>query len=447
VNKNQQLQQDMIQVKEAVQKALDHAKKQGVDQAEVSMSRSQGLSVSTRNTELETVEFNQDGALGISVYANGCKGSASTSDLSETSIAQTVEAACSIAKFTESDPCHGLADAERMASAVRDLDLCHPEDTPPKQLEALAVRAEQAALDAGASMSDGASANAHFGFKVYGNTHGFLEGYSNSSYSFSAVAIAKQGQNMQRDYDYSQSRIFSKLSDPETIGRMASQKAQARLNGRKLATQSLPVIFHRDVAPSLFAHFITAISGGSLYRKSSFLLDHLGQPIFPKDLRIEENPWLPQGMASAPFDSEGVATEPRIIVDSGKLETYLLTSYSAKKMGMASTGHAGGIYNWKVSNSGLSHQEMLQQMGTGLLVTDMMGQGANTVTGDYSRGAAGFYVENGEIQYPVEGITIAGHLKTMFQNIVAIDNEPDPRSSLSTGAIWIKEMKIAGEAA
>ena len=222
-----------------------------------------------------------------------------------------------------------------MARDIKDLDLCHPEDTPPEQLEALAVRAEQAALDAGASMSDGASANAHFGFKVYGNTHGLLEGYSNSRYSLSAVAIAKHDQSMQRDYDYSQHRLFSQLSEPEVIGRLAAEKAKARLNGRKLATQSLPVVFHRDVAASLFGHLITAISGGSLYRKSSFLLDHLGQPIFPRHLRIEEDPWLPQGLASAPFDSEGVATEPRIIVDAGKIRNLLADQLLRKKNGHA----------------------------------------------------------------------------------------------------------------
>ncbi len=446
MNTKQQLEKDLEEIKHTVQHALDYAKKQGADQAEVDMSRQQGLSVSTRNTELETVEFNQDGALGITVYAKNCKGSASTSDLSREAIEKTVEAACRIAQLTEADPCHGLADPDRLARKILDLDLYHQHTVEPEQLTNMAIRSEQAALDAGAHMSDGASANAHYGLKVYGNSHQFLEGYISSRYSMSTVAIAKNQDKMQRDYDYTQHRKFDALARPEIIGQEAAHKAQAKLNARKLKTQNLPVIFHRNVATGLFGHFVSAISGGNLYRKSSFLLDSLGQPIFPKSISIQENPHILQGLASAPFDAEGIQTQPSTIIDQGVLQTYLLTSYSGKKMNLPSTGHAGGIYNWQVSHTDMSHEALLKEMDTGILVTEVMGQGVNIVTGHYSRGAAGFYVENGEIQYPVEEITIAGNLKEMYQQIIGIDNEPDPRSSLKTGAVLIESMKIAGEA-
>lgn len=440
----QQLQNELDQLKNAAAHALSYAKKKQVSDAEVFMSRQQGLSVSTRQAELENVEFNKDGALGITVYLNGCKGTASTSDLSTSAIEKSVDAAMSIAALTQEDVCHGLADANLLAQKDLDLDLCHPQDISPQELESIANECEQAAMDSGIYMSDGASANAHFGLKVYGNTRDFLKGYMSSRYSFSTVSIAQDEASMQRSYDYSMSRQFSSLHDPKLIGRNSAEKAKARLNARKIDTQTLPVIFHRDVATSLIGSFVGAISGGSLYRKSSFLLDKLQQQIFPSWFEIQEKPHIKQGFSSAPYDAEGVITKDCTIVDQGILQTYLLTSYSARRLNMQTTGHAGGIYNWFVKDTGVSHQELLKQMGTGILVTELMGQGVNLVTGDYSRGAAGFFVENGQIQYPIDEFTIAGRLQDMFLNMQGIDNEPDPRSSLQTGAILLEEMKIAG---
>ncbi|WP_372870380.1 metalloprotease PmbA [Shewanella sp.] len=438
---------EMEALKDAVAMALEYAHTLGTSAAEVAISKQQGLSVSTRLKEVETVEFNKDGALGITVFRDGCKGSSSTSDLSPDAIRQAVKAADDIARYTSSDPCNGLADAALMAKCFPDLDLYHPESLTPDELTELAVRAEAAALEADPRIknSDGASANAHTGIKVYGNSHGFLNGYCSSRYSLSCVVIGEEDDgNMQRDYDYSISRRYGELLAPELVGQKAAAKTLSRLGGRKIATGKMPVLFAHEVATGLIGHLISAISGSSLYRKSSFLLDSLDTQVFPEWLSIREEPHLLSGLASAPYDSEGVATVDRDIIRDGVLATYLLTAYSSRKLGMTNTGHAGGIYNWTLSDSGMDFDALVRQMGTGLIVTEVMGQGVNMVTGDYSRGAAGFYVENGEIQYPVEEITIAGNLKDMYRSIQAVSQDRDLRSSIRTGGILLDAMKVAG---
>ncbi|QSX36841.1 metalloprotease PmbA [Shewanella sedimentimangrovi] len=438
---------ELNHLKEAVAMALDYAAKLGTGAAEVAISKQQGLSVSTRLKEVETVEFNKDGALGITLFRDGCKGSSSTSDLSPEAIRQAVKAADDIARYTSADPCNGLADKALMATEFPELDLFHPWELTPAELTELAVRAETAALDADPRIknSDGASANAHTGIKVYGNSHGFLHGYCSSRYSLSCVLIGEEDNgDMQRDYDYSVSRRFGELWAPELVGQKAAAKTLSRLGARKITTGKLPVLFAPEVATGLIGHLIGAISGSSLYRKSSFLQDSIHTQIFPEWFSIKEQPHLQAGLASAAYDAEGVATRERDIIQAGVLETYLLTAYSARKLGLTDTGHAGGIYNWTLSDSGMDFDELVRQMGTGLIVTEVMGQGVNSVTGDYSRGAAGFYVENGEILYPVEEITIAGNLKDMYRNIQAVSCDRDLRSSIRTGGILLGEMKIAG---
>ncbi len=437
---------ELNSLKDAVSMALEYAKQLGTTAAEVAISKQQGLSVSTRLKEVETVEFNKDGALGITLFRDGCKGSSSTSDLSPDAIKLAVKAANDIAKFTSSDPYNGLADADLMATKFPDLDLFHPQDISVEELTDLAVRSEEAALsvDSRITNSDGASANAHTGLKVYGNSHGFLHGYTSSRYSLSCVVIGETDGNMQRDYDYTISRKFAELLSPEEVGKKASEKTLSRLGSRKIATTELPVLLAPEIATGLIGHLVGAISGSSLYRKSSFLMDSIDTQLFPDWFNIDEQPHLIGALASAVYDCEGVATQDRHIIDNGVLSTYLLTSYSARKLGLKNTGHAGGIYNWTLSHTGQTFDELVKEMGTGLIVTEVMGQGVNAVTGDYSRGAAGFYVENGVILYPVEEITIAGNLKDMYRNIVAVSKDRDLRSSIRTGGILLSDMKIAG---
>ncbi|MGL5392225.1 MAG: metalloprotease PmbA, partial [Shewanella sp.] len=345
---------ELTALKEAVAVALDYAHQLGTSAAEVAISKQQGLSVSTRLKEVETVEFNKDGALGITVYREGCKGSSSTSDLSPEAIALAVKAADDIARYTSADPFSGLADKALMATQIRDLELYYPEDISPDELAKLAIRAETAALDADPRInnSDGATANAHTSVKVYGNSHGFLNGYCSSRYSLSCSVIGEDSAgNMQRDYDYTIARRFSELLTPEAVGLKTAEKTVSRLGARKIATTRLPILLTPEIATGLIGHLIGAISGGSLYRKSSFLLDAINTQIFPEWFNIEEQPHLLGALASANYDSEGVATQERRIIDSGMLATYLLTSYSARKLGLANTGHAGGIYNWTLGHT------------------------------------------------------------------------------------------------
>ena len=438
--------QQIDQVKTRVEQVLSLAKSLGADGAEVAMSRQQGLSVGTRLGEVENVEFTNDGALGITVYQDGRKGSASTADLSEKALAEAVEAAVNIAKYTSVDECSGLANKELLAFDAPDLDLYHPEVLTTEQAIAIAKSCEEAGLsvDSRVTNSDGATLASYEGFKVYGNSNGFLAGYPSSRHSLSCVVIASDDNDMHRDYAYSVDRQYKNLLSPEAIGKKAAQEAVARIGAKKLSTRKVPVMFRADIANTFWGHFIAAISGGNLYRKSSFLVDALGQEVFPEFLTIAEKPHLKQALASSPFDSEGVKTIDRNIIAQGQLETYLLTSYSARKLGLTTTGHAGGIHNWLVSANGGDFEAMLKTLGTGLLVTELMGQGVNIVNGDYSRGAAGFWVENGQIAYPVTEITIAGNLTDMFKNIVAVGSDTDYHGSIRTGSIIIGEMQIAG---
>lgn len=433
-------------LRDAVSFAIETAQKAGAT-AEVGVTKVSGLSVSTRLQEIENVEFTNDGALGISVYLGQQKGNASTSDLSEEAIKNTVEAALAIAKYTSPDDCTGLADKELMAFEAPDLELYHEASVDVEQATKLALEAEKSALEYDAKIvnSNGASFNSHTGVRVYGNTHGMLQSYLSSRYSLSCSVIGGELDQLENDYEYTVSREFEALSSPDWVGQNCAKKVIARLNPQKLTTREVPVIFLNDVATGLISHLTGAISGGSLYRKSSFLLDHLGKQVLPDWFQISERPHLLRRLASTPFDSEGVRTQNLEIIQDGVLQTYLLTSYSGRKMGMQSTGHAGGIHNWLVKPNlmgGLT--ALLRQMDTGLLVTDVMGQGVNIVTGDYSRGAAGFWVENGEIQYPVAEITIAGQLQDMLKNIVAVADDVEHRSNIQTGSILLDKMKISG---
>lgn len=433
-------------LRDAVSFAIETAQKAGAT-AEVGVTKVSGLSVSTRLQEIENVEFTNDGALGISVYLGQQKGNASTSDLSEEAIKNTVEAALAIAKYTSPDDCTGLANKELMAFEAPDLELYHSANVDVEQATKLALEAEKAALEYDAKIvnSNGASFNSHTGVRVYANTHGMLQSYLSSRYSLSCSVIGGELDQLENDYEYTVSREFDALSSADWVGQNCAKKVIARLNPQKLTTREVPVIFLNDVATGLISHLTGAISGGSLYRKSSFLLDHLGKQVLPDWFQISERPHLLRRLASTPFDSEGVRTQDLEIIQDGVLQTYLLTSYSGRKMGMQSTGHAGGIHNWLVKpnlTGGLT--ALLRQMGTGLLVTDVMGQGVNIVTGDYSRGAAGFWVENGEIQYPVAEITIAGQLQDMLKNIVAVADDVEHRSNIQTGSILLDKMKISG---
>ena len=433
-------------LRDAVSFAIETAQKAGAT-AEVGVTKVSGLSVSTRLQEIENIEFTNDGALGISVYLGQQKGNASTSDLSEKAIKNTVEAALAIAKYTSPDDCTGLADKELMAFEAPDLELYHGASVDVEQATKLALEAEKSALEYDAKIvnSNGASFNSHTGVRVYGNTHGMLQSYLSSRYSLSCSVIGGELDQLENDYEYTVSREFDALSSADWVGQNCAKKVIARLNPQKLTTREVPVIFLNDVATGLISHLTGAISGGSLYRKSSFLLDHLGKQVLPDWFQISERPHLLKRLASTPFDSEGVRTQNLEIIQDGVLQTYLLTSYSGRKMGMQSTGHAGGIHNWLVKpnlTGGLT--ALLRQMGTGLLVTDVMGQGVNIVTGDYSRGAAGFWVENGEIQYPVAEITIAGQLQDMLKNIVAVADDVEHRSNIQTGSILLDKMKISG---
>ena len=443
----QQVAEQRTELEQAVSRALEIAAAKS-DAAEVAITKSTGLSVSTRMGDVENVEFNSDGALGITVYRGQRKGSASTSDLSEAAIEQTVLAALDIAQYTSEDPFAGPAPKEYMVKEVPDLDLFHPAAPDPDYAAQVAIAAEKEALNYSDAIkqSDGASYDSHYGVKVYGNSHGLLASYASSRHSTSCCVIGV-GQNgeMERDYSYTVARHRDDLWTPETVGRNAAEKTISRLDAQKLKTGKYPVMFAADVATGLIGHLVMAISGGNLYRKSSFLLDHLGKQVLPEWFNISERPHVLRGLASSPFDSEGVYTQDREIITDGVLATYLLTSYAARKMKMDPTGHAGGIHNWYVNSTGQNFEQMLKELGTGLLVTETMGQGVNVVTGDYSRGAAGFWVENGEIQYPVSEITIAGNLKDMFNQIVAVGSDVETRSQIQTGSILLDTMKVAGE--
>ncbi|MGH8399475.1 MAG: metalloprotease PmbA [Gammaproteobacteria bacterium] len=430
-----------------VERVLQEARSQGATQAETGISIESGLNLTVRMGEVETLEYQRDRGMGITVYFGQRKGSASTSDLSSGAIADAVRAAASIARYTAEDDCAGLADAGLMAKDMPDLDLCHPWALEPDAAITLAKRCEAAArdFDPRISNSEGASVSSHRGLRVYANTHGFVGGYESTSHSLSCSVIGSEADSMQRDYWYSTARDATELEAAEAVGRRAAERTVARLGARKLGTRKAPVLFVPEMARGFLGHFLGAMRGGSQYRQASFLLDGIGQQVFPEFVQLSERPHLRGALASAAFDNEGVATHDREIVDRGVAATYLLDSYSARKLGLQTTGHAGGIRNLIVKPGALDLAGLLKQMDTGLVVAELIGQGVNGVTGDYSRGAAGFWVEHGEIKYPVEEITIAGNLKDMYRNIVAVGNDVDLRGSIRTGSILVGEMTVAGE--
>lgn len=440
------IEQEIAETQKACEAALTLAKSLGATHAEVSMTRQRGLTVCTRLGETETVEFNQDGAMGITVYHQNRKGSASTADLSEGGLAKTVQAASDIAKYTSEDEFSGLADAEHLEMSPPDLDLYHPHAVTPDEAVALCKASEDAGLNKDSRIvnSDGASLGAYDGFRVYANTHGQNVGFPSTRYSLSCGLIAQHQDEMERNYAYTVSRQFDQLRNAADVGIEAAEETVAHLQSQQVPTAKVPVIFRADIASSLFGHLVSAIGGGAIYRKSSFLLEKLQKQVMSSQVNIHEDPHVKKGLASSPFDREGVKTAPREIITDGILNSWLLTSYSARKLKQQTTGHAGGIHNWQIAATAGELSAMLKQMDKGLLVTELMGQGVNTVTGDYSRGAAGFWVENGQIQFPVSEITIAGNLADMFMNIEAIGSDIDNRGSIATGSVLISEMQIAG---
>lgn len=427
--------------------ALSEASRQGASAASAAIGASAGLSASVRLGDVETIEHHLNKGLTVSVYFGQKRGWATTSDFATQAVNDTVSAACRIARFTSEDDCAGLADPELLATDFPELSLYHPWSLTPQQATDLALDAENAAraFDRRISNSEGAEVTHLESSHIFANTHGFCEGYTTTRHSIRCAVIAESDAGMQRDDWYSMSRDPKSLEAADAIGRKAAERAVKRLNARKLKTQSVPVIFCADVATSILGHFITAISGGSLYRKSSFLLDHLGKQVFPKHIEIREEPHIPVGLGSAPFDGEGVATHARHLVKDGILEGYVLSSYSARKLGMQTTGNAGGIHNLIVTPGTHDLDGLMDTMQTGLVVTELMGMGVNKVTGDYSRGASGFWVERGEIQYPVEEITIAGNLRDMFMGIQEVGMDVDERSNIRTGSLLIDQMTVAGE--
>lgn len=422
--------------------------KSRVDSVAVSINQSTGINVSTRLGEPETVEFNSDGALAITVYQNQRKGSASTNDLSPKAIEQTIDMAVNIMQYTSPDPYSGLGDRSLMAFNAPDLDLFYPSDLNVDRAIEQAKQAEEAALaNPKIKSSDGGYFSSRYGIYMYGNSLGMLQGYCASSHSLSCSVIAEQNGQMERNYAYTSSRDISELKSPSWVGEQSAQRTIAHLGARQIATMQAPVLFCPEVAVGLIGHLVGAISGGAIYRKSSFLLDSIGKSVFPSWLTIFEDPHILKGVGSSPFDSEGTQTVKRNIIEQGVLQTYLLGNYSARKLGLKSTGHAGGIHNWLVSSSQprSDFNAMLAKLDKGVVVTSLMGQGVNNITGDYSRGATGFWVENGQIQYPINEFTIAGNLKDMYQNIVAIGNDIETRTNIQCGSILIDNMSIAGK--
>lgn len=426
---------------------LDLAKAAGATAAETEVSEGMGQSVSVRKGEVETVEYNKDKGIGVTVYLGQCRGHASTSDFSRDALARTVDKALAIARYTAEDDCAGLADADLLAKHAPELDLFHPWDVSVDEAVEIARASEAAAfaVDKCITNSEGASVSTQAAQFVYANSLGFVGGYPTSRQSVSCVVIAEQGGAMQRDYWYTTARAAADLDAAAAVGRRAGERTVRRLNGRKLGTRQCPVLFEAPIATGLIASYVSAVSGGHLYRKSSFLLDSLGQQVFPAFVQIQERPFIAKGLASAPFDGEGVATRDRDVVKDGVVQGYFLSSYSARKLGMKSTGNAGGNHNLIVPSTGEDFEGLLKKLGTGLLVTELLGHGLNMVTGDYSRGAAGFWVENGEIAYPVEEITVAGNLKDMFKGIVAIGSDVETRGSRQVGSILIGNMTVAGD--
>ncbi|MEJ2308328.1 MAG: metalloprotease PmbA [Gammaproteobacteria bacterium] len=434
-------------LQQLVDDVLKEAKAQGASAAEVGAHTDIGLSATVRLGEPETVEHTRDNSLGISVYYGYHKGSASTADLSPQAVSEAVKAACDIARYTAEDSCAGLADPELLATEFPDLDLFHPWDLSIDEALEISRQCEAAALgyDARILNSEGATLGSELGVGVYGNSNRFNHGYPISRHSLSCSVIAKENSDMQRDYWYTTARNAGDLEAATAVGERAANRTVARLGARKLPTRQAPVIFRSELAAGLLRSFVSAIRGSALYRQATFLLDALDTQVFPEWVHIEENPYLPRGLASAAFDSEGVATHRRDLVADGILRSYVLGTYSARKLGLQTTGNAGGVRNLSINMGDMDLEQLMREMGSGLVVTELMGQGVNTITGDYSRGAAGFWVENGEIAFPVEEITIAANLREMFRNLVAVGNDDENPGSVRTGSWLIESMMIAGE--
>lgn len=437
----------LAQLQEMSADVLRRAKDAGATAAEAEISLGFGQNVSVRMGETETIEYNRDKGVSVTVYFGQQKGHASTSDLSPQAIQDTVSAACNIARYTAKDEFCGLADANLMAKDIPDLDLYHPWALSVDEAIALAKECEASArgVDKRITNSEGASVSTYEGMFAYANSHGFNGGYATSRQGMSCSVIAEQADSMQRDYWYTTARSAKDLDSAAAVGRLAGERTVRRLGSKRIKTAQVPVLFEASLASGLISHLISAISGGNLYRKSTFLLDSLGKQVMSSHITIEEQPHLLKGLASSPFDNEGVATKPRTLIKDGVLNGYMLASYSARKLGMQSTGNAGGNHNLIVSHGNLDLNGLLKMMGTGLLVTELLGHGINMVTGDYSRGAAGFWVENGVIVHPVEEITIAGNLQTMLKQIVAIGNDVLVQGSKQVGSILIENMTVAGD--
>ncbi len=437
---------DKSALEDIIQIVLEEAKAAGADQAEVAASHDIGLSVTARLGAVENIEYTNDRGVGLTVFHDQRKGSASTSDFSRPALREAVDKACTFATFTAADVYSGLADPELMASDIPDLSLAHEWHLDADQAIRIAIDCEAAATsyDKRITNSEGASVGTNSGVRAYGNSHGFLASYAKTSHSLSCVVIGEENGNMERDYWYTSARDAEALQSGREVGRIAAQRTVRRLGARKIRTVNSPVVFAPEIARGFIGHAIGAISGGAQYRKSSFLLNAKGEQIFPAFMQIHERPHLPGAMASAPYDAEGVATRDRELVVDGVLQGYVLSSYSARRLGLTTTGNAGGTHNLIVPGTVPDLEHILKDMGDGLLVQELIGQGVNGVTGDYSRGAVGFWIENGELAYPVHEVTIAGNLRELYPRIVAVGEDQDLRGGIRCGSVLVEQMKIAG---
>ncbi len=437
---------DRDSLKETVDFMLQQARNKGASASEAGLSVETGLSVTVRMGEVETIEYTRDRSFGVTVYFGQRKGSASTTDFSRQAVIDTVTAACDIARYTEEDKFAGIADKNKLAFDYPDLDLNHPWDLGAEQAIEMATQCEAKSLayDKRITNSEGAYITAHQAYRIYANSHGFVGDYSSTRHSNGCTVIASEGEGMERDYWYSIARNADKLDDLNLVGEMAATRAIKRLNARQIKTQKVPVVFQAEVARGLLGHLVRALGGGAQYRRASFLVDKLGTQIFPERFRIDERPHLKQAIGSAPFDGEGVINTSHDLVSDGVIQSYVLDSYSARRLNTETTGNSGGMHNLFINTDDYDLDGLLKEMGTGVLVTEVMGQGVNIVTGDYSRGGTGFWVENGEIQYPIEEFTLASNLAEMYQRLSLVGNDVDLRSSLCTGSWLIDEMTIAG---
>jgi len=433
-------------IEDIVRLVLAEARKHGADQAEAAASHDLGIAATARLGTVENLEYTNDRGVGVTVFCGTHKGSASTSDFSPEALCETVEKACAFARYTEDDPCAGLADADRMATGIPDLDLAHDWPLDSEEAIRIAVESEDAArsFDKRITNSEGATVSTNNGIRAYGNSHGFIASYRKSSHSISCVVVGEQNDVMQRDYHYTTARDPADLESAKNVGQRAARRTIDRLGARKVRTCKAKVLLAPEIARGFIGHAVAAISGGAQYRRSSFLLSAAGELIFPRFLQMLERPHIQKGMASAPYDAEGVATRDRDLVVDGVLQGYILGSYSARRLNLTTTGNAGGAHNLIVPGNSRDMASLVRDMGTGLVVHELIGHGVNPVTGDYSRGAAGFWVENGEIAFPVHEVTIAGNLRNLYQRILAVGRDPDLRGGIRCGSVLIDEMAIAG---